>query len=140
MSATGADQHHLIEDVGLCLGRAFDQALGDRRGIVRMGHAVVPMDESLALVAVDIGGRGYAVIDPCLEAAVGELEPDMVRHFLHSLATEGRFNLHVHMLKGSNHHHCAEAAFKALARALKAATRPEERLGGAVPSTKGVIG
>ncbi|MEE9202327.1 MAG: imidazoleglycerol-phosphate dehydratase HisB [Dehalococcoidia bacterium] len=140
ISATGDDQHHLMEDVGLCLGRAFDQALGERRGIVRMGHAVVPMDESLALVAVDISGRGYAVIDAALEVAMGGIEADMLRHCLHSLAQEAKFNLHVQILKGSNDHHRAEAAFKALARALKAATRYDERLGGGVPSTKGTIG
>ena len=140
ISATGDDQHHLVEDVGLCLGRAFDQALGERRGIVRMGHAIVPMDESLALVAVDISGRGYAVIDTALEAPVGGIEADMVRHCLHSLAQEARFNLHVQILKGSNDHHRAEAAFKSLARALKAATRFDDRLGGTVPSTKGTIG
>ncbi|MDP6099906.1 MAG: imidazoleglycerol-phosphate dehydratase HisB [Dehalococcoidia bacterium] len=140
ISATGDDQHHLVEDVGLCLGRAFDQALEGRQGIVRMGHAVVPMDESLALVAVDISGRGYAVIDSALEAPVGGIEADMVRHFLHSLAQEAKFNLHVQILKGSNDHHRAEATFKSLARALKAATRFENRLGGTIPSTKGTIG
>ncbi|MBI2906861.1 MAG: imidazoleglycerol-phosphate dehydratase HisB [Chloroflexi bacterium] len=135
-----ANLHHLVEDVAICLGRAFGQALGERVGIVRMAHAVVPMDEALALVAVDIGGRGYAVIEaPFTDERIAELPTDLVRHFLESFAFEGRMNLHARLLAGANDHHKAEALFKALGRALDSATRFDERVAGEVPSTKGVI-
>ncbi len=129
-----------MEDVALCLGRAFGQALGERQGIVRTAHALVPMDEALALVAVDIGGRGYATLElPFGGDRLEELAIDLLPHFLHSFATEARLNLHARLLAGANDHHKAEALFKALARALDAATRLDERLGGQVPSTKGTI-
>lgn len=134
------DAHHTVEDVGIALGIALSQALGNRAGIVRMGHAIVPMDEALALVAIDLGGRGYAAIDiPFKDATIGELPVDLVRHFLESLAHEGRLNIHVRLLAGLNDHHKAEAVFKALARALDAAVRIDERISGNVPSTKGLI-
>lgn len=135
-----AGVHHLVEDVAIALGRAFGEALGDRRGIVRMGHAVVPMDEALALVAVDLGGRGWGVVEATWGSqSVGDLPTDMVSHFLQSLALEGRLNLHARILAVGNDHHQLEALFKSLARALGAATRPEPRLAGQVPSTKGKI-
>ncbi len=140
VSATGADPHHLVEDVALCLGRAFNQALGGKKGIVRMAHAMVPMDDALALVAVDIGGRGYAVIEvPFDEKNIADLPADLVRHFLETFASEARINLHTKLIRGSNDHHKAEALFKALARALDGATQLDERIKDRVPSTKEVI-
>jgi imidazoleglycerol-phosphate dehydratase len=136
------DQHHLIEDTAICLGQVFRQALGGGEGITRMGHAIVPMDDALAMVVVDISGRGYAVIDPPLKfrrKTIGELESEMVHEFLESFAKEAKMNLHVKVLSGHNDHHKAEAIFKALGRALDSATRIDERLSGKVPSTKGVI-
>ena len=134
------DQHHTAEDVGISLGQALNQALGERRAIRRFGDATVPLDEALALVAVDLGGRGWAVVDlPFKSPMIGGLASEMLPHFLISFAMEGRFNLHVRLLAGENDHHKAEATFKALARALDDATRPDPRLGASVPSTKGVI-
>ena len=134
------DQHHTAEDVGISLGQALDRALGERRAIRRFGDAIVPLDEALALVAIDLGGRGWASIDlPFNAPTVGGLSTEMIPHLLHSFAVDGRLSLHVRLLAGSNDHHCAEATFKALARALEEATRPDTRLGGEVPSTKGVI-
>ena len=138
-AANGPDQHHVVEDVAICLGQVFNKALGEKRGIVRMAHAVVPMDEALVLVAVDIGGRGYARIEATLGDKVEDLSSDLVRHFLESFAIEGRFNLHAKVLEGINDHHKVEALFKALGRALGAATRIDERLAGQIPSTKDVI-
>ena len=132
--------HHLVEDTAITLGRAFHQALGEGRGIRRMGHALVPLDETLAMVAVDLSGRGYAVLDLKLgDDMVESLPGDLVRHFLESFAVEGRMNLHARVLSGQNAHHKAEAVFKALARSLRQAVEPDPRLGGEVPSTKGTI-
>lgn len=134
------DQHHTVEDIAISLGRAFHQALGERRGIVRMGHALVPMDEALAMVAVDFGGRGYAVIDTSFdEERIGGLSANLISHFLESFALEARLNLHATVLRGSNDHHKAEALFKALGRALDTATRIDPRIAGQIPSTKEVI-
>ncbi len=139
-SRNDPDGHHVVEDIAIVLGRAFGQALGDRKGIVRMSHMVVPLDEALALVAVDVGGRGYSVIDtPFGVEMVGDLLPDLARHFLETIASEGRINIHAKFLAGLNDHHKIEALFKALARALDAATRLDSRISGQVPSTKGVI-
>ncbi|MDA1096623.1 MAG: imidazoleglycerol-phosphate dehydratase, partial [Chloroflexi bacterium] len=111
------DGHHLAEDVAIVLGRTLDQALGARTGIRRMGHSIVPLDESLALVAVDLGGRGYAMLDlPFSTPAIGDLRSELVSHVLETLAREGRLNLHVRVLAGSNDHHIAESVFKALAK------------------------
>jgi imidazoleglycerol-phosphate dehydratase len=140
VSASGPDQHHLVEDVAISLGKAFGKALGKKQGIVRMAHAVVPMDESLAVVVVDIGGRVYSTIDAQFsEASIGDLDADLVRHFLSSFASEAKINLHVKVLSGINDHHKAEALFKALGRALDSATRTDERILGRVPSTKETI-
>jgi imidazoleglycerol-phosphate dehydratase len=135
------DAHHTVEDVGIGLGRALLAALGDGRGIVRMAHAEVPMDEALVVVAVDLSGRPYAVVDfgDTLVGRVGDMEADLARHFMESLASEGRFNLHLRTIRGRNAHHVVEAGFKALGRALDAATRLDPRLGGEVPSTKGTL-
>ena len=133
--------HHLVEDVGIVLGRALREAVGDARGITRMSHAYVPLDEALALAVVDFSGRGYAVIDSMLtESDLGGLSGSLIDHFLESFSREGAFNLHLRVLAGANNHHKAEAAFKALARAVKAALTIDESRGGAVPSTKGKIG
>ena len=140
ISATGSDSHHVVEDVAICLGRAFNQALGEKEGIVRMSQAIVPMDEALALVVVDIGGRPYSVIEASFtDASIGELPVDLIRHFLVSFAAEARLNLHAKVLAGINDHHKAEALFKALGRSLDGATRIDERLAGRVPSTKDII-
>lgn len=141
--ATGdlhVDAHHTVEDVAICLGQALDRALGDRVGIVRTAHSYVPMDEALGVVAVDLSGRPYAVIDVAWHTtSLGSLEPDLVRHFLETVAVHGRLNLHARVLYGRNDHHQAEALFKALARALDAATQIDPRRQGP-PSTKGVLG
>ncbi|NTU77832.1 MAG: imidazoleglycerol-phosphate dehydratase HisB [Chloroflexales bacterium] len=134
------DEHHTAEDTCICLGRAIDQALGERRGIVRTAHSFVPMDEALALVAVDLGGRPYCVVQAEFATPrVGQLGTDLVFHLLESIATHGRLNLHAQVLYGRNDHHKVEAIFKALGRALDAATRPDPRLADAIPSTKGVL-
>jgi len=140
ISASGPDQHHVVEDVAISLGKAFNQALGKKQGIVRMAHAVVPMDEALAEVAVDIGGRVYSVLEADFnEAVIGDVDADLVRHFLVSFASEAKINLHAKVVSGINDHHKAEALFKALAHALDTATRIDERIAGRVPSTKEVI-
>ncbi len=134
------DGHHTVEDVGIALGQAFNQALGDKKGITRMAHAVAPLDEALAEVTVDISGRGYAVIEAKFtHQLVGDLQADLVRHFLETFAREGRITLHAAILKGVNDHHRVECLFKALARALDTATQIDPRIAGRVPSTKGVI-
>ena len=133
--------HHLVEDTAISLGRAVGEALGDAGGITRTAHAFVPLDETLAFAAVDLGGRGYAVIDADIgEADLGGLSGSLIGHFLESFAHEGKFNLHVRLLYGANNHHKAEAVFKALARALRAASERDPRRAGMVPSTKDVIG
>lgn len=134
------DEHHTVEDVGITLGQALGEALGTRAGITRMGHAIVPMDEALALVAVDIGGRGYFVFDGCFDTPyMGQMGTSLVPHFLESFAMEARMNLHARLLAGRDDHHRAEALFKALARALHQATRLDPTLKGEIPSTKGMI-
>ena len=140
ISASGPDQHHVVEDVAISLGKAFNQALGEKRGIMRMAHSIVPMDEALAAVAVDIGGRSYSVIEAAFSKVnVGELSADLVRHFLVSFASEAKINLHAKVITGINDHHKAEALFKALGRALDSATRIDERIAGRIPSTKEAI-
>ena len=132
--------HHLVEDVAIMLGRAFRQALGEVRGIRRMGHAIVPLDEALALVAVDCSGRGYAKVETTLDDVMVETLPgNLIGHLLESLAIEGRMNLHAKVLAGVSPHHKAEALFKALARALRDAVEPDPRAAGQVPSTKGTL-
>lgn len=133
------DEHHTAEDTFLCLGKALDQALGDRVGIVRTAHAYVPMDESLARVVVDLGGRPYCMFDvEFVTPRVGGLGTDLIFHLFESLAIQARMNLHAAVLYGRNDHHKAEALFKALARALDAATRLDARRAD-VPSTKGTL-
>lgn len=144
ISATGNDQHHLIEDVAICLGQALNKALGEKRGIVRMANAAVPMDDALARVALDISGRGHAVLDLPFSRSSAKWQllgfpPDLIRHFLESFATEGKLNLHAKIAYGTNDHHKAEALFKALGRALDMATRIDERIAGELPSTKELL-
>jgi imidazoleglycerol-phosphate dehydratase len=139
-AANGADIHHVVEDVGICLGKAFSEALGDKRGIVRMGSALVPMDDVLVLVAVDLSGRAYTVLDlPFNKNDMTGFPSDLVRHFLESFAAEARMNLHSRIMYGTNDHHKAEAIFKALGRALDAATRQDPRLAGQLPTTKDLL-
>jgi imidazoleglycerol-phosphate dehydratase len=134
------DEHHTAEDVCICLGQALDKALGERRGLVRAAHSYVPMDEALGFVAVDLGGRPYCVVEAEFATPrVGQLGTDLIAHLLESIATQGRLNLHARVLYGRNDHHKVEALFKALGRALDAATRVDDRLSGAVPSTKGML-
>ncbi len=134
------DEHHTAEDICICLGRAIDQALGERRGIVRTAHSFVPMDEALALVAVDLGGRPYCVVQASFATPrIGQLSTDLVAHLLESIAFHGRLNLHAQLFYGQNDHHKVEAIFKALGRALDAATRYDPRQADRVPSTKGVL-
>jgi imidazoleglycerol-phosphate dehydratase len=134
------DEHHTVEDVGITLGRALNQALCDRKGITRMGQAVVPMDEALAMVAVDIGGRGYFVFDGLFEGErIGQMGTSLIPHFFESLAHEAKLNLHARLLAGRDDHHRAEALFKALARALNQAVKIDPQLSGQIPSTKGAI-
>lgn len=140
ISANGDDVHHVVEDVGLAMGQAFNEALGDKRGIVRMADVAVPMDEALTTVAVDLGGRGYAVLD--LEFAKNDMfdfPTDLVRHFLEAFAAEAKINLHAKTVYGVNDHHKAEALFKGLGRALDAATQIDPRIVGDLPSTKEMI-
>ncbi|MCC7358374.1 MAG: imidazoleglycerol-phosphate dehydratase HisB [Anaerolineales bacterium] len=134
------DAHHTIEDTALVLGQAFAEALGDKAGLVRIGSAYVPMDEALAFVAVDLSGRPYSVIQAGWHGpAIGQVPTTLVPHVLESLAVTAKANLHARVLYGRDDHHQAEALFKALGRALDAATQLDPRRGGAVPSTKGVI-
>ena len=140
ISATGNDQHHLVEDVAICLGKALGEAPGEKRGIVRMADAAVPMDDALAMVAVDISGRGYTVLElPFTDNDMAGFPTDLIRHFLESFASEARLNLHALVVYGTNDHHKAEALFKALGRVLDAATRSDERISGELPSTKGLL-
>ena len=134
------DEHHTVEDVAIALGRALGEAVGDRRGLRRMGDATVPLDEALALAAVDLSGRGLATLDiPLRGPRLGQLPTEMVPHFFQSLAMEAHITLHVHVLRGENDHHKVEAAFKALAKALDWATSIDPRVAEQVPSTKGVL-
>lgn len=132
------DAHHTVEDVALVFGDALDRALGERRAISRMGHSYVPMDDALALVVVDLSGRGYAVIDASFDTPMlGTLPTSLVVHFFESLALRARMNLHAQVLYGRDDHHKAEAMFKALGRALGMAVAIDERRG--TVSTKGTL-
>ena len=131
------DAHHTMEDTALALGAAFDRALGDRTGISRMGDALVPLDEALVQAVIDVSGRPFAVTSfDWVGERIGEAPTEMVAHVLQSFAQGARVTLHVRQLAGANDHHIAEAAMKALGRALDGATRLDERIAGQVPSTK----
>src|SRR5947209_16781805 len=134
---TGA--HHTVEDVGICIGQALDQALGDRSGISRYGQATVPMDEARASCAIDISGRGLLVFEGDLPpGAIGNFDHELAEEFFRALAANARLTLHLSVERGTNVHHVIEAAFKALARALRTATALDPTETG-VPSTKGVL-
>ncbi len=140
LTASGDDQHHIAEDIAICLGQALNKALGKKLGITRMADATVPMDEALASVAIDISGRGYCVLDAEFKRNdMQGFQSDLIRHFLESLAAEAKINLHARVIYGTNDHHKAEALFKALGRALDMATRIDERIAGDLPSTKELL-
>lgn len=139
-SQTERDAHHLIEDIGITLGQAISLALGDRKGIRRFGSALVPMDEAIAEVSLDISGRGYLVFEAePPSGSTQNVDLEMIRHFLQSVSFNGKFTLHVTRLHGRDYHHMAEALFKALGIALRQAVELDPRLGEHVPSQKGVI-
>jgi imidazoleglycerol-phosphate dehydratase len=134
------DPHHTVEDVALALGQAFDKALADRKGIVRIGDCFAPMDETLAHVAIDLSGRPYSVMQADWHTPyVGNLPTALIPHFFESFATTSRCNLHARVLYGRDDHHQAEALFKAWARALDNATQIDSRRSGIIPSTKGTL-
>jgi imidazoleglycerol-phosphate dehydratase len=134
---TGA--HHTVEDVGICLGQALDQALGDRSGIARYGQATIPMDEALASCAIDISGRGLCAFEaPLPPGAIGNFDHELVEEFLRALALNAKLTLHLTVERGTNAHHVIEASFKSLARALRCATALDATERG-VPSTKGTL-
>lgn len=134
------DSHHTVEDCGILLGLGFAHALGEKRGIQRFGHAVVPMDETLVEAAVDLSGRHFVVWNVNFERPMlGQMDTQMVEEFFRALAGNALFNLHVNQRAGHNAHHVAEACFKAVARSLRAAVVLEPRVAGEIPSTKGII-
>ncbi len=134
------DDHHTVEDVAITLGQAIAAAVGEGRGIRRFGQAIVPLDEALATVALDLSGRGAAFVSLPLDGPlVGDVKAQMFPHFFESLAREARLTLHLDLTKGTNDHHSVEASFKAFAKALDWATQFDERIAGEIPSTKGVL-
>jgi len=134
------DDHHSVEDVGIAIGQALTKALGDKRGIRRYGSCLLPMDDALVRCALDLSGRPFLVWNVDLPTAkIGTFDTELVREFFQALATHGGITLHVDMLHGINSHHIAEAAFKAVARALREAVETDPRKGDAIPSTKGML-
>ncbi len=134
------DSHHTVEDVGIVLGQAIRQALGDKRGITRFGQALLPMDEALAEAAIDISGRAHVAWSVAFERPMlGTMDTQLVEEFFRALAGNALLTLHVTLRAGSNAHHVAEACFKAAARALRMAVAPDLRQNGAIPSTKGAL-
>jgi imidazoleglycerol-phosphate dehydratase len=134
------DQHHTVEDVGITLGEAVLKALGDRKGINRAGYFVMPMDETLAVVAIDLGGRPHAVVDTKVRVRmVGDLQSELVHDFFEGFAIGARANVHAKVLYGRSNHHHIEAVFKAFARALRVACAKDARLAQMLPSTKGLL-
>ena len=143
VTATGdldVDQHHTVEDLGIALGEAVSQALGDRRGVNRAGYFVMPMDETLAVAAVDLGGRPHAVVDLKVTVRhVGDLQSELVHDFFEGFAIGARANVHVKVMYGRSNHHKIEAVFKAFARALRVACAKDKQLARLLPSTKGLL-
>jgi imidazoleglycerol-phosphate dehydratase len=134
------DQHHTVEDLGIALGEAVSKALGDRKGINRAGYFVMPMDETLAVAAVDLGGRPHTVVDLKVKVrVVGDLQSELVHDFFEGFAIGARANVHVKVLYGRSNHHKIEAVFKAFARALRVACAKDTRLAKMLPSTKGLL-
>lgn len=137
---TFVDDHHTVEDVGICLGDAFAQALGDKRGVARYGSALLPMDEALILTAVDLSGRGMLCCELRIPAQkVGTFDTELAEEFFIALARRGDMTLHIRQLAGNNSHHIIEGAFKSLARSLAAAAAVDPRFSQEIPSTKGVL-
>jgi len=137
---THIDDHHTVEDVGIAIGQALAQALGDKRGIRRYGACLLPMDDALVRAALDLSGRPYLVWNVGMPThKIGGFDTELVREFFQALTTHGGITLHVDALHGINSHHIAEAVFKAVARSLRAAVEPDPRAGDAVPSTKGAL-
>lgn len=143
VKATGdlhVDAHHLVEDVGIVLGQALEQSLGDKRGIVRFGHAFCPLDEALVEVSLDLSGRSHLEFDLDLPAGkIGDFDSELVLEFFRGLAANARMTLHIRRQAGVNSHHLAEAAFKSFGRALRMAVEEDPRAAGTVPSTKGTL-
>lgn len=143
ISASGdldVDQHHTVEDAGIALGEAFDSALGDKRGILRAGYFLMPMDETLGLAAVDLGGRSHAAVETKVRARlVGDLQTELVHDFFEGFARGARANVHLKVMYGRSSHHKIEALFKAFARALRVACSRDRRLQRMLPSTKGLL-
>jgi len=134
------DQHHTVEDLGIAIGEAVSQALGDRRGINRAGYFVMPMDETLAVAAIDLGGRPHTVVDLKVKVLrVGDLQTELVHDFFEEFAIGARANVHVKVLYGRSSHHKIEAVFKAFARALRVAVAKDRRMARMLPSTKGLL-
>jgi imidazoleglycerol-phosphate dehydratase len=134
------DQHHTVEDVGIALGEAFDRALGDKRGILRAGYFLMPMDETLAIAAVDLSGRAAFAVDTKVRMRlVGDLQTELVTDFFEGFARGARANVHVKTMYGRSNHHKIEAIFKAFARALRVACSRDKQLGEMLPSTKGLL-
>ncbi len=134
------DQHHTVEDLGIALGEAVTKALGNRRGINRAGYFVMPMDETLAVVAIDLGGRPHTVVDLQVGVpAVGDMQTELVHDFFEGFAMAARANVHVKVMYGRSSHHKIEAAFKGFARALRVACAKDKRLAKMLPSTKGLL-
>lgn len=143
IDATGdldVDQHHTVEDLGIALGEAVSQAIGTRRGINRAGYFIMPMDETLAVAAIDLGGRPHAVVDLKVRVRlVGDLQTELVHDFFDGFALGARANVHVKVMYGRSSHHHVEAIFKAFARALRVACAKDKRLARMLPSTKGLL-
>lgn len=134
------DFHHTVEDVAICIGKAFGEALGDKAGITRYGSVILPMDEALVLCALDISGRTFLALDLGIRAKrIGDFDVELIEEFFHGFTRACPVTLHIKKLDGRNSHHIAEAAFKAFGRTLCAACALDERLGGRIPSTKGVL-
>ena len=137
---TRVDDHHSTEDIGIALGQAFDRALGEKKGILRYGQMILPMDESLILSAVDLSGRGLLVYDLQIPTEkVGTFDTELTEEFFRALAHNARCTLHLRQLAGSNSHHIIEGAFKSVARSLRAAVKIDPECAGEIPSTKGVL-
>ncbi len=143
VDATGdldVDQHHTVEDLGIALGEAVAQAIGNRKGINRAGYFVMPMDETLAVAAIDLGGRPHAAVDLKVKVLkVGDLQTELVHDFFEGFAIGARANVHVKVMYGRSSHHHVEAVFKAFARALRVAVAKDKRLAKMLPSTKGLL-
>jgi len=136
---TETGSHHIVEDTAIVLGEAFDKALGDRSGIVRMADSTVPLDESLSMVAIDLAGRGYHSVEILPSNQIGDFPTDMARHFFETLAVETKMALHIKTLSGKNEHHIIESVFKAFSKTFKKAIKIDKNLKGSIPSTKGTL-